>query len=1167
MASSMTQLSLIRNLFSPKDARKPTPSRSASSFAEHYATLLTLQGYFDLLELESIVQAKDGVWEFRRDSRKIRALPFSKYRKTFPINIDEFKDELHRLWTRPATEKNSDCNYWLVIDANLKAFSNEFDSERSLVDNVFGESANIPESSRTFAVVLRDAKSEASKLIAEQLDIDEFYADIIRQLVSQLIHETATKSNQTIFAKPKQVSKANIHWIIRDVLLHRSRASFDPIKLSRAVSIVTFPSTEAKHPASSNLSIQPEHLSSKNFVDRPELVEEVLQKLKLFRSCAITAEIGTGMSALLWSVVHQTSDNRCWYQVTSTSPLDIASLSKVIASYKFDYPIGFVIDNINLSNSRIFRSLIELTKFNKNIWVAGTVSSMDCYLVSAEKSLAIYPLYFDEEFDKVLVAQTAEILSDSEESKKEIEKLITETDPDSDPAVAHGRISINHSLDDLLLNKYAITMRNTLKQGGLKPTSKSVSFRKSKKSRKLKTRQKQKSSQAAQMQPPIEPKKEYSTEDQQLMQDRNDELDVLIAIALVTAIEGRVTIASLQANLTLEAHRLNSAIDRVQALGLYFKDETDHTVFGVHPVSAHGMCRALVEVGFTSWSELASAAIENVDSNLLEEIAAHVAGLEFLSNSEITTAVKSRFENRKHHSLSVAGSSENSPTSQEDLDIISRDLEEWVKLARGIFQGNLLKITRDWVKTFRFPQLTQRYCLPAVSYAITGTKSFALSDPYISDAYPRGESWFKRIQSTKLPRIISSNIVDILTEQFDRLAPELICDAMDVLQIHRVERHYVKQLCDIHSTVASTFVSLNIDHVMKILDLAYCLSPELFDEWVQAYNQLEGTDPLEIRVQENTPFALPWKEDDDGFGKILAANIHKDILNDNEIDVQNIVNQYSHSLRLLDPDSVYTQTAIVDENGKEIRSAPINVIHKKEVTLARQNFAVNSGITVSKFVGAQSWADYLETATKTLEEIHAIGSVYLNLVCCKFDTEEIYEKLFPFFLKGVKLKAPFDSNRYKYNEEFELQPLQRILLGLNLNAFLGFRDLPENARFYYEEAQRIRTSCHRAYGEPWEHVGGESPSILEDVENLARDMQTVGLVAEELQMHPIERWRVPPTLTETSFAYIASLCRQNMSMTQRQELEITDVFVNKIKMEDMTVPLPDKLRALQKRES
>lgn len=1163
MVSSMAQLPLIGNLFSPKDASQPKQSRSANCFAEHFATLLTLRGYFNQLELESIVQTKDGVWEFRRNSRKIRALPVSSYRKTLPMKIDDFRNELNRLKPQTAANKQTNCDYWLVLDANLNTFSKEFDSEVSQVDGVFGESANISESDQTIALILPDAKAEASKLIAEQLNIDEFYADIIRQLVSKLIFDANEGQKLSIFAKPNQVSKTDIHWIIREILLHRSGTSFDPNKLSRAISIVTFPPSEAKNPSFSNLNIRPEHLSSKYFVERPELVEKVLQYLKQFRSCAVTAVIGTGSSALLWSIVKETSDSRCWYEVNSNSSLDIETLTKIISSYRFDYPIGFVIDNINLGNSRAFRSLVEATKLNENVWVAGSVNSENLYLVTAEKSTAVFPMFFDEEFDKVLVSQTAEFLSDTRKSKEEIEKIITEANPGTDTAVTHGNLSINQTLDKLLLKRYEIIM----KYGGPKRKSKTISFRKNKKSRKQKTRQKQNPSQIAQTRPSIEQNKEHSQEDQQLLQDCNDEIDVLTAIALVIASEGRVEVASLQSNLTLEYPRLISAIDRLQTIGLYYKDEKTDTVFGSHPVSTSDMCRALVDVGFASKSELSSAAIENADPNLLEEIVAKAVELKHLNNAEITAAIENRFKNRRQNSLSSASSIENSSRPQDYIDILTRDLEESIQLARGFFHGHILNISKDWAETILSPELPQFYCLVAVSNAITGFMGIRANDSHSYKAYSRGESWYRRVKAIKLPRVILSNIVDSLTGQFNKLDSYLICEAMEVLQGHSVERHYIRQLRDIRSIVARTFVSMHIEHVMKIIDLAYCLSPELCDDWLQAYDQLEGTVPLITRVHQNTPFALEYGEEEDDFGKFFSANIYKDILNEDSIDLQNIANHYNNSMILLNSEPLLTVTTVVDENDKEIESTPCVVTSKRDATIARQNFAVNAGIAVAKFVGAPSWAAYLEKATKCLEAIHGIGSVYLNFECSKIESGEVFQRLLPFLWEGTDLAAPFDLNRYKMLDEFEVQPLQRLSQVLNLNAFMGFRDLPEGAKYYHQDAQRARYFCHQAYNEPWEHIGGNPPKILQDIENLARDMQVVGLVAEELEMHPIEKWPVPAALNETSFAYIVGRCHQNMSTKQKQELQLADVSTGKIAKEDISLPLPERFNVLKESES
>lgn len=1125
----MAQLRLNPDLFKNKLLKKQTQARSASNFEEHFATLLAIRGYFDLLDFDSLEQTKAGVFVFRSDSKSIKALPFSKRGRDIPISFDEFDKQLEQLWTPIRKKTKADYEYWLVLDANLNAFSEKFDTNQSSLEYFQGENGKNPLTQKTTVVVEPDPQSEATNLIANQLNLDIISADIIRHQISKLILEQANDTNLTIFNKSRPISKVRIDRIIREITMTSVGYRTGISSNAPSISPLTFPSVQSNLPYIMGFNIKPQHLSSSKFIYRPKPVNQIIQNLKRCGASLITEVDGQGSSALLWNVAKKTSIHRCWFNVDASACLDEVTIPKLIRTYPHNYPIGFVLDNINLSNYRVFLSMLDEAEKNDNVWIFGTASYNNRYLVTCHQSLSVYYLRLDEDFNNKRIETAAEIISESDKDRKKIEKIMKEKDSDMDSAVTHGRYIINQTQDNILLEYYA----NTDRAKNLESLPKSASFRMGKKSRKHKFRK------GSNLKPEKQVAHEPETNikiDQSELQERTAELDVLIATAYTIALEGSISIDTLESNLKLDSKELIATIDRLQTRNFLLKDEKNNKVYGVHSLSCIDRCSVLVDIDFATWNEMVASAIEISDSSLLEVLTAEAVFLERINSFELSNAIRNRFEKRKVRLANSSQSSANSPPNQEDGDNINRDFEDWIRLARGVFHGHLLKITEPWTKSCKFPDILTKSCISAATYAISGRVVRTQIGSEFPNIDARGKAWFQKIRNVKLPQIVVSNIVTLLNDHFEQLNPHLISEAMMSLQGYRLDKTNFNLLCDMDSAVAKRFVSMDINDVMRILDLAYCLDVQLFDRWVEAYRVLEGRDSLTKRVIANIPHSEPLLDKPKDSEKELEALIYRDILSVPNLDVQSLLNQYSNSLMLLYEKKLDVTTFIVDDFKNKVDSAPFGLAFTSECTIERVRFALHTGIAVAKFAGAPCWSAYLEAGTNLLETLYSYCLTYLNRVCLGLDADNVLSELCPTFVNGIELPAPINLSRYILHDAFDEQPLQSLAMSFNQAFFKGFRELPNNSMINYLHVTRLRSLSERVHEEPWKLISHSPPAILQKLQKLFKNLTIVNLVASNINMHPAEKWKVPTALSDSAFSYIVAKCRKELTSDQLMQL-------------------------------
>ena len=1107
------------------------------SYELHYETLLTVQGYFDQLQLETLVRLDEGTYTYRSGADTVCTQIFSAQKAGELPTIADLRTAFERLWTTETSEKTSDRKYQLVFKAEANTYIDDQGWDMPLDLSQFRDNSDYSKWRLTEKVVESDPKTLATSILAEELNIDILWADVIRQKISLHLLKKSNEGKQNESPEPNFLSRDELKTLIDEILEHHPQTHLEDCKRSHAIEPVSFPALNSNNAFVLGISVRPEHLSSDLILHDSDEVDVVISKLKTTGASLISGPPGTGKSSLLWMIAQETNAERCWFRVSSFSYLDSVAIRQFLSSYQYNYPIGFALDGIDHSNYRIFIEMVNVAKDNENIWILGTVQLPYDYLVNFPKFLLNHDLTLDT---KRLNATFKNIDATNPGKDRKILDSEIESQDEFNPAgLELGETET--AITKALVDRYDVSTKADTRLGRQTSITQPVSFRTSKKSRKQKPKQTN----------PIpkhiprskERVPENRTKDPRTAQEREDELEVLIATAYIFSLGGSVSIASLCANLTVNTERVNSAIQRLHDLQFLFRDDADGRVYGQHRFVTYLRCKALVEQGYATWPQIVTISILISDSSFLEVIAYDSYYIGKMNNATITKAIESRFKSWQELTKIDGDSTGRSDDKPTGIVREETELEECTRLARGILHAHLLITSGEWSSIYPIEDVPRRYAVPTLFETMTGEikRQYEPESYDLDDVNFQAKSWCRKVSTFTLPAYIVAKIVSTIEERIGEIDVRLIIEALRVLVGIRVDSLSIRKLRKLTDKVVVAFRTMNIHHVMELLDIADNISTELSKSWIHAYDRMEDSASLESRLIEETPHALPLTADDDG-KPYLKAYIGRDIVSDPNIDLGDLVLRQTSALRLLKPEAPDIVCSIVDDEGKEINAYPFSVSFDNSSSHSRvkQRFAIDSAITLAKYFGASGWSTYLDNGLKLLEEMHRNCTNMLNDHCSNVDPDESFAGLADIIDESRNLTAPLDADWFEQGEDIEFEPMQRALAYYDHDLFIFYESLPSNRNDFYSYLQEMRSFCLQCIDEPWEHITDKIPSVINDINKVLSDLQVVTLASENSTDHPIERWPVPEANTEHSFQYIVSKCRNDLNGAQRKTLHKGD---------------------------
>ena len=1095
-------------------------------YDEHYLTLLAIRGYFGQIDLESLEFLDNGVLAFRGHSQTILAAPYTIRRYGNEETIEDVRNLIQNLWASAEEDISNNCVYWLILDSDI-IMPIRYDSPpKPLSREILGTLGHDARASVTFGVPEFDPKLESTELLAKELNIDLIWADLIRQSLSQRIIETNYLTYSSNTTNSTFISRNEIQAIIETIL--NSRAA-DNLKQFPEVSVASFPSMQSNDYLFEGMKIRPEHLSSGRLAQHRDLLDDIYSKLKRFGSCAISSDSSTMQFALQWTIVDKTDDQRCWFRIKSFSIQNCLALLDFLDSYSFNYPIGFIVDDINISSSRLFLKVVDAARSNDSIWVLGSIISFYQYLVSSHKSIATYEL------------QRRPVLLDvdSNDSDKNIFGNQTRN-------TTHAELFNDNFFEELYFedNKYnedrrnktrkfvkeRYTITNRMRENERKLLSSPIgsNFRTSKKSQKKHQKIKQNRVNRHRTVITDDTSSRGTQDDRQLIQQRTEELDVLIATIYITAFGGSITIQTLQSYLNYSEEKIVSMVDCLQDMKLLYRQVGDESIYGTNSLFLTYICLALIDEGFATWNEVISAALICGDSNQLEFLMSQVCFFKRLDKAAVTTALKNRIEFNKQ-TLKLL--------SIDPKQTVTLELEDWIRLCRGIFHGNLLRISQFETFSLFDRPYHANHLVPAIHNEITKTNKRDISEFDTDDVPDLARNWYRKVKTISLPQIITSNIIDGLVTQFEKLNPDFICAALKSLFCLRLEKRYMNRLRELRSKVPNYFERLHIRDVMDILDCAFCISKDLASLWINSCDKKKDELRLLNRLMNETPYALPVREDDDGYGIFFNASFSRNILNDSDVDIRDLVYHHCNALQILTYDNFDIVSEIEEIEGQPLNTQIFRLAFKGHGTLAMESFSVESTIPIKRFIGCSSWNKYLGLGHEILNSFYACSLDILNIICNQRNPNLAYSKFEKITLEASNLESPADLNWFLVDNEFELEPLQRVIPLFNKEFFEEIRGLPESFKGTEYGYIRGSISIVSCYDEPWEHILDSRPGVLDKISTLLDGINVVKLASETSDISPFRRWPIPTENSENAFWYIVEKSRDVLTEEHKKILE------------------------------
>lgn len=1120
----------------PSDEEENLPSEI--SFEHHFATLLTVQGYFDRIDLDSIRLTENQVFVFQIDDSTYYSRVFSEQKSGETPKVQDIRDTLELLWSAQIDNSNNFSEYQLIFKAETASYLDESDEERPLHISEFKKLDKNSQPIRTVSVTVTDPKATTTKLLADGLNIDVLWADVIRQSIWQLILTTAREKNQRYFAQPNFIAKNKIHSLIDEILKQRPNSKLKLAVDSKVIRIVSFPFLPPNQSFVPGMQVKTEHLSTGQIVGLSDSVDETISNLHRTGVCFIPGAIGAGKSSLLWLTAQRTDKERCWFRVDSYSILDTVAIQRLIATYDYNYPIGFLFDDINLGNFRIFLKMVDWAKKNNSIWVLGTTRLMNNYLVCFHQSLSTVTLLDDEHYRKIVFKDLPHS-SDDTPTEYLSSKWLEIVQEQNHSSTSKIETPLVEQMCSIFRQRYD-TVRRVTDSTQRKPLpTKSIGFRTGKKTRKRKNNSKQTAAQLNQTQSSISKIKEIESEE--VVRERLDELKILIATSFILSLKGSVSIKSLVMNQKFDLARVYSAIDRLQKNKFLNFDKESDRILPAHPVISIIICKALEKQNLASRRELITASVLNSDSSFLEQVVANAIDTDYTNNFTLAHSVETRFNIRLKLPVNTTAPINRTNDTMGDTCFHESELEECIRITRGAIHGHLLKLASEWERIYPIKKVPHKYAIPMIIEAITGKSIRDRDDGFDLDPVKsQANSWYRKAKNLTLPQQITTKIIDIVENQFTSLDPHLIIEALKVLIGVKISSQTQIRIRDLGNKVASHLARMNIRHVMEIIEIVENIVNDGAKFWQEAHDQHKECSSLLSRIIVETPYAYPLETADDGLGPYIVAHFDQEIMSHKDLNVQDIVNRQNSALQLLLPRSLDIVCGVEDPEITNEYPFSLSFKHNMKNSYSRRLYAHESAIPVSKFFNGNGWPSFLEDGLKIIESIQSHCLNLLNSICRGVGSEGYFHELSDIINDSYYLQAPFNHAWLldSCNEEFE--QMQILLMRYDYNLFEYFEYLPEYNEEFYSYIQRMRVRCRRCSEEPWKLVSDSMPIAFDEINSLLSDLQYVIVAAQNSDVHPTERWPIPAQHYDKPFQYIVSKSRTNLNGAQKKFLHEDD---------------------------
>ena len=254
---------------------------------------------------------------------------------------------------------------------------------------------------QSWSLVIPDPKQLAMHELEGHLEVAPGIAEIIFHGVLAFCGYVAEENAHKSYKLRSRISIQEV-----EALMSRLLKSIDPSLVNEALerSIcfpVTFNDPLMDAEFYGGVDVQPGHIAAGLVMDRPYLVEIVVEKIKETRSVLVVGPSGSGKSALQWMSVHELSHYMRWFRVSTLSQSgDIAAILNLIETLQPSLirPVGIVLDDVGKYDASLFQALTKETRIKPGVFFIGSIRQEDIAVLGDISHVSLIESALDETF-------------------------------------------------------------------------------------------------------------------------------------------------------------------------------------------------------------------------------------------------------------------------------------------------------------------------------------------------------------------------------------------------------------------------------------------------------------------------------------------------------------------------------------------------------------------------------------------------------------------------------------------------------------------------------------------------------------------------------------------------------------------------------------------------
>ena len=153
---------------------------------------------------------------------------------------------------------------------------------------------------------------------------------------------------------------------------------------------------------------KPGHIPAGLILERPKLLDEVIEDFKTGRPVLIEGQSGAGKSALMWLLASSSQTEMRWFEISSQATL--ADAAKIVTCLQARRPsdrspIAIAIDDVGPTNADLWNHICGAIGYLPYIHIVGTIRVEDKILVRDAAEIIVHRVSLDENFAEEVWSQ------------------------------------------------------------------------------------------------------------------------------------------------------------------------------------------------------------------------------------------------------------------------------------------------------------------------------------------------------------------------------------------------------------------------------------------------------------------------------------------------------------------------------------------------------------------------------------------------------------------------------------------------------------------------------------------------------------------------------------------------------------------------------------------